>query len=103
MAAEAGRGASDGGLDSARGRSGRGLRRDAEWPLADDFIDLSCPASLHSATVPRAARVRGLCWVRAHAEADMLGEGEGLELLGVFFTFMLGLTVMVVLGKWWEA
>ncbi len=44
-----------------------------------------------------------MCWVRAHAEADMLGEGEGLELLGVFFTFMLGLTVMVVLGKWWEA
>ena len=29
----------------------------------------------------------------------MLGEGEGLELLGVFFTFMLGLTVMVVLGR----
>lgn len=33
----------------------------------------------------------------------MLGEGEGLELLGVFFTFIFGLAVMVVLGKWWEA
>jgi len=28
----------------------------------------------------------------------MLGEGEGLELLGVFFTVMLGLGVMVMLG-----
>ncbi len=33
----------------------------------------------------------------------MLGEGEGLELLGVFITFMVGLGMMVVLGKWWEA
>ena len=33
----------------------------------------------------------------------MLGEGEGLELLGVFFMTMLGLGIMVVLGKWWEA
>ena len=33
----------------------------------------------------------------------MLGEGEGLELLVVFFTFMLGLAIMVGLGKWWEA
>ena len=33
----------------------------------------------------------------------MLGEGEGLELLGVFFTFMFGLGVMVLLGKWWES
>ena len=33
----------------------------------------------------------------------MLGEGEGLELLGVFITFILGLGVMVVLQKWWEA
>ena len=37
------------------------------------------------------------------SEVDMLGEGEGLELLGVFFTFMIGLGVMVLLGKWWEA
>ena len=33
----------------------------------------------------------------------MLGEGEGLELLGVFCTFMLALATMVLLGKWWEA
>lgn len=33
----------------------------------------------------------------------MLGEGEGLELLGVFITCIVGLGVMVVLGKWWEA
>jgi hypothetical protein len=33
----------------------------------------------------------------------VLGEGEGLELLAVFITFMLGLGIMVVLGKWWEA
>ena len=37
------------------------------------------------------------------SEVDMLGEGEGLELLGVFVTFMIGLGVMVLLGKWWEA
>jgi hypothetical protein len=36
-------------------------------------------------------------------EAIVLGEGEGLELLAVFITFMLGLGIMVVLGKWWEA
>ncbi len=33
----------------------------------------------------------------------MLGEGEGLELIAVFVTFMVSLAVMVVLGKWWEA
>lgn len=33
----------------------------------------------------------------------MLGEGEGLELIAVFVTFMTGLAVMVLLGKWWEA
>lgn len=33
----------------------------------------------------------------------MLGEGEGLELLAVFVTFMVSLAIMVVLGKWWEA
>ncbi len=33
----------------------------------------------------------------------MIGEGEGLELLGVFITFMAGLAIMVLLGKWWEA
>ena len=33
----------------------------------------------------------------------MLGEGEGLELIGVFATFMVGLGVMILLGKWWEA
>jgi hypothetical protein len=36
-------------------------------------------------------------------EAIVIGEGEGLELLAVFVTFMLGLAIMVVLGKWWEA
>ncbi|MGE3856636.1 MAG: hypothetical protein AB7G21_06745 [Dehalococcoidia bacterium] len=46
------------------------------------------------------ARSGGVCRL---AEAQMLGEGEGLELLGVFVTFMLGLGIMVVLGKWWEA
>lgn len=33
----------------------------------------------------------------------MLGEGEGLELIAVFVTFMAALAVMVLLGKWWEA
>ena len=33
----------------------------------------------------------------------MLGEGEGLELLGVFITFILGLGLMVAFGKWWES
>lgn len=33
----------------------------------------------------------------------MLGEGEGIELIGVFVTTMLGLGIMVLLGKWWEA
>lgn len=33
----------------------------------------------------------------------MLGMGEGLELAAVFGTFVFGLAVMVVLGKWWEA
>jgi|TARA_B100000700_G_scaffold305256_1_gene378917 hypothetical protein len=33
----------------------------------------------------------------------MLGEGEGLELIAVFVTFMVSLGIMVVLGKWWEA
>jgi hypothetical protein len=33
----------------------------------------------------------------------MLGEGEGLELIAVFVTFMASLAIMVVLGKWWEA
>jgi hypothetical protein len=33
----------------------------------------------------------------------MLGEGEGLELMGVLFTILFGLGVMVALGKWWEA
>ena len=48
--------------------------------------------------------VRGLmARVRSSSEADMLGEGEGLELIGVFVTFIAGLAIMVVLGKWWEA
>ena len=33
----------------------------------------------------------------------MLGEGDGLELIAVFVTFMVSLGIMVVLGKWWEA
>lgn len=33
----------------------------------------------------------------------MLGMGEGLELLAVFFTFVGGLALLTVLGKWWEA
>jgi hypothetical protein len=33
----------------------------------------------------------------------MLGQGEGLELIGVFVTLMLSLAIMVGLGKWWEA
>ena len=33
----------------------------------------------------------------------MLGEGEGLELLGVFFTFIIGLGIMVAFGRWWES
>jgi hypothetical protein len=33
----------------------------------------------------------------------MLGEGEGIELIGVFVTVMVGLGIMVLLGKWWEA
>ena len=41
--------------------------------------------------------------VRRWSEADMFGEGEGLELIGVFVTFIVGLAIMVMLGKWWEA
>ena len=33
----------------------------------------------------------------------MLGEGEGIEVIGVFVTILLGLGIMVLLGKWWEA
>ncbi len=33
----------------------------------------------------------------------MLGEGEGIELIGVFVTVIVGLGIMVLLGKWWEA
>lgn len=33
----------------------------------------------------------------------MLGAGEGLELMAMFFAVMLGLGIMVLLGKWWEA
>ena len=72
-------------------------------------VDRIYVASLHS----RRPRSLGcMCLVAAAAnlatrprasEVDMLGEGEGLELLGVFFTFMIGLGVMVMLGKWWEA
>lgn len=51
---------------------------------------------LVAAAANPAARLRA-------SEVGMLGEGEGLELLGVFFTVMFGLGVMVVLGKWWEA
>ena len=57
---------------------------------------------------PYSARVRCVGCVCAGArqrrlEAIVIGEGEGLELLAVFVTFMLGLGIMVVLGKWWEA
>ena len=57
---------------------------------------------------PYSARVRCVGRVCAGArqrrlEAIVIGEGEGLELLAVFVTFMLGLGIMVVLGKWWEA
>lgn len=34
---------------------------------------------------------------------QMLGQGEGLELLGVFITVLGSLAVLAVLGKWWEA
>jgi hypothetical protein len=33
----------------------------------------------------------------------MLGAGEGLELLAIFFMVMVGLGIMVLLGRWWEA
>lgn len=33
----------------------------------------------------------------------MLGQGEGLELIGVFVTLLVSLAIMVFLGKWWEA
>ncbi len=33
----------------------------------------------------------------------MLGMGEGLELLAVFSTYIGGLALLVLLGKWWEA
>jgi hypothetical protein len=33
----------------------------------------------------------------------MLGMGEGIELIAVFVAFMLGLGIMTLLGKWWEA
>ena len=39
----------------------------------------------------------------ADGRRTMLGEGEGLELIAVFVTFMVSLAIMVVLGKWWEA
>jgi hypothetical protein len=34
---------------------------------------------------------------------NMLGAGEGLELLAIFLMTMFGLGVLVLLGKWWEA
>ena len=70
--------------------------------LRRGFVDLSAIASLHSARprVPSGARAVACADL---SEAQMLGEGEGLELMGVFFTFMIGLGIMVVLGKWWEA
>lgn len=44
------------------------------------------------------------CLWQAGVRRDcMLGEGEGLELIAVFVTFMVSLGIMVVLGKWWEA
>ena len=33
----------------------------------------------------------------------MIGEGEGIELIAVFFTFVAGLGLLALLGKWWEA
>ena len=33
----------------------------------------------------------------------MLGSGEGIELIAVFATVVLGLGIMTLLGKWWEA
>jgi hypothetical protein len=39
----------------------------------------------------------------ADLEDSMLGAGEGLELMAIFFATMLGLAIMVLLGKWWEA
>ena len=56
--------------------------------------------------LPRAGVPRGRsCGRRTSAgwRRLVLGEGEGLELLAVFITFMIGLAIMVVLGKWWEA
>ena len=56
-------------------------------------------------TVPPRALRAGIHLRRriAPKEANVIGEGEGLELLAVFITFMLGLGIMVALGKWWEA
>ena len=72
-------------------------------------VDRIYAASLHSRR-PRSlgcaclvAAAANLATRRRASEVGMLGEGEGLELLGVFFTFIFGLGVMVVLGKWWEA
>ena len=58
--------------------------------------------SPYSARIGRADRACVGAGIR-RLEATVLGEGEGLELLAVFVTFMLGLGIMVVLGKWWEA
>ncbi len=33
----------------------------------------------------------------------MLGEGEGIELIAVFVTFVTGYALLGLLGKWWEA
>lgn len=33
----------------------------------------------------------------------MIGQGEGLELLGVFITIIGSLAILVAFGRWWEA
>jgi hypothetical protein len=33
----------------------------------------------------------------------MLGAGEGLELMAIFAMTIVGLGILVLLGRWWEA
>ena len=41
-------------------------------------------------------------WLPAEG-LEMIGQGEGLELLAVFITVIGSLALLVAFGKWWEA
>jgi len=67
-------------------------------------VDRNRGPSLHSPRPCGSPQVRvRLPESRRCGGLPMLGEGEGIEVIGVFFTILLGLGIMVLLGKWWEA